>query len=184
MWTDPVLPMVAVALGDGSTIRATADHPFYVDAGGRRAEAGWVPAGQLLPGDRLRRVGGADATVAGVPRDAGRAVVYTLTVANDHTFFVGTAGVLVHNSGPCPDVFPSSPEEMNQLMGFQGISVPDGPGTPGRSKIVWQPSANVKITYEQHPYHLTAPDWHRGPHYHVDTPGHPHERYVPGDPLP
>jgi hypothetical protein len=32
----------------------------------------------------------------------GEALVYTLTVATDHDFFVGPAGVLVHNAGPCP----------------------------------------------------------------------------------
>ena len=44
-WTDPVLPMVAVDLHDGSTIKATGDHPFYVDASAVRAHAGWVHSG-------------------------------------------------------------------------------------------------------------------------------------------
>jgi len=101
VWTDPVLPMVAVALSDGSTIKATADHPFYVDKSAVRDQAGWVAAGQLRVGDRLRTERGMDVAVASMRANAGRAVVYTLTVATDHTFFVGTARVLVHNS-TCP----------------------------------------------------------------------------------
>jgi len=49
-------------------------------------------------GDRLRTPGKAGAVVTGVRRDVGRAAVYTLTVAKDHTFFVGSARVLVHNA--------------------------------------------------------------------------------------
>ena len=39
--------------------------------------------------------------VEGVRYNVGRAVVYTLTVGTDHTFFVGAARVLVHNAW-CP----------------------------------------------------------------------------------
>ncbi len=37
--------------------------------------------------------------MVGLRRDVGQAVVYTLTVAKDHTYFVGTDQVLVHNCG-------------------------------------------------------------------------------------
>jgi hypothetical protein len=73
----------------------------------------------------------------------------------------------------------------DELLGFPGRRVPDGPTTPGRDKVVWEPSQGVKITtYEQHPYHLSAPDWHRDPHWHLDTPGQSHQRHLPGDPIP
>jgi len=65
--------------------------------------AGWIAAGDLVLGDRLRTPTGTDATVLGVRRDVDRAAVYTLTVAKDHTFFVGTAQVLVHNAD-CEEV--------------------------------------------------------------------------------
>jgi len=39
--------------------------------------------------------------VVGLRRNVGEAVVYTLTVAKDHTFFVGAARVLVHNASGC-----------------------------------------------------------------------------------
>ncbi len=95
---DPVSPLIAVDLSDGSAITVTADHPFWLDHGLMAPRAGWIAAGDLVLGDRLRTPTGTDATVLGVRRGVGRAAVYTLTVARDHTFFVGTAQVLVHNS--------------------------------------------------------------------------------------
>ena len=78
--------------------RASANDPFYVDASAVRKDAGWVQAGDLRVGDRLRDASGRDATVEGVRYNVGRAVMYTLTVGTDHTFFVGAARVLVHNA--------------------------------------------------------------------------------------
>jgi hypothetical protein len=73
---------------------------------------------------------------------------------------------------------------MDEFLGVPGTRIPDGPMTPGRNKVVWKPNEKTKITFEQHPYHPDAPDSHRGPHWHLDTPGKPHQRYVPGDPIP
>jgi len=95
--TDQVSPLLAVELSDGTTLKVTADHPFWVDSGDHLAHSGWLHAEHLRPGDRLRTAKGKDAVVVRVRRNAGHAVVYTLTVAYDHTFFVGSARVLVHN---------------------------------------------------------------------------------------
>ncbi len=94
---DPVKALLAVDLSDGSAITTTADHPFWVDQGMQLAGPGWYEAGHLRPGDELRTATGAHVMVVGLRRDVGTAVVYTLTVAKDHTFFVGSARVLVHN---------------------------------------------------------------------------------------
>jgi RHS repeat-associated protein len=80
--------------------------------------------------------------------------------------------------------FPSSPEAMSDFLKLPGRSIPDSAKTPGRGKVEWCPSDKVRITYEQHPYHPNAPDWHRGPHWHVDIPGQRHQRFLPGDPIP
>jgi len=96
--TDHVSPLLAVELSDGTTLKVTADHPFWVDGGDHLARAGWLHAEHLRPGDRLRTAKGKDVVVVRVRRNVGHAVVYTLTVAHDHTFFVGSARVLVHNS--------------------------------------------------------------------------------------
>jgi hypothetical protein len=73
---------------------------------------------------------------------------------------------------------------MDDLLNMPGSRIPDGPTTPGRGKVIWTPSDQITITYEQHPYHPNAPNWHRGPHWHLDTPWNPHQRYLPGDPIP
>jgi len=106
---DQVSPLLAVELSDGTTLKVTADHPFWVDGGDHLAHAGWLHAEHLRPGDRLRTATGKDVVVVRVRRNMGHAVVYTLTVAKDHTFFVGAARVLVHNTNAaetCP--FPNS----------------------------------------------------------------------------
>jgi len=96
--TDQVSPLLAVELSDGTTLKVTADHPFWVDSGDHLAHSGWLHAEHLRPGDRLRTATGKDVVVVRVRRNVGHAVVYTLTVARDHTFFVGNARVLVHNA--------------------------------------------------------------------------------------
>jgi len=90
----PVSPLIEVDLSDGSTITVQPDHPFWVDHGQGLRGSGWLKAGDLRPGDRLRTATGKDVTVVRVRRNVGHAVVYTLTVARDHTFFVGSARVL------------------------------------------------------------------------------------------
>ena len=98
---EPVQPLLEVDLSDGSSVRATANHAFWVEGGPGLNGSGWLQAGQLKPGDQLRTTNGRDVTVLAVRWNVGEAVVYTLTVARDHTFFVGSAQVLVHNSRPC-----------------------------------------------------------------------------------
>jgi hypothetical protein len=80
-------------------------------------------------------------------------------------------------------VWPQTAKEMSAFLQVEGTPIPDTAATPGRSKTVWS-LGPVKITLEQHPYHPNAPAWHRDPHWHLDLPGNPHLRYVPGDPIP
>ncbi len=100
---DPASPLLAVDLSDGGTITTTLTHSFWVDAGARIARGGaWLWAEHLQPSDQLRAADGRLVTVVRVRTGVGQADVWTLTVARDHTFFVGTAQVLVHNSN-CPN---------------------------------------------------------------------------------
>ena len=95
---DGIKPTMRVGLSDGGGLTVTTNHPFYADASAVRGQAGWVQAGDLRVGDRLRTEGGADLTVVALRYHTGSAHVYTLTVATDHTFFVGGGvPVLVHN---------------------------------------------------------------------------------------
>jgi len=99
--------------------------------------------------------------------------------------------VIAKNADVAADVarnvpkWPNSAKDMDDFLGVPGQKIADGAMTSGRDKTVWRPNENTKITYEQHPYDTTAPDWHKGPHWHLDSPGiKPHERYVPGDDIP
>jgi hypothetical protein len=94
---DGIKPLMAVGFSDESSLRVTINHPFYVDSSPVRAEAGWIQAGELRLGDRVRTASGHDLTVTSLRYHVGWAHVYTLTVAADHDFFVGSAGLLVHN---------------------------------------------------------------------------------------
>lgn len=85
---------------------------------------------------------------------------------------------------PKRTTWPSTADEMDDMLGVPGRKVPDGPTRPGRDKTVWRPSDNVKITRERHPYNPDAPDWHRDYHWHLDTPDNPHQRFLPGDDIP
>jgi RHS repeat-associated protein len=80
--------------------------------------------------------------------------------------------------------FPENPKDMDDILGRQGKKVKDGPTTTGRDKTKWEMPNDISITHEQHPYDTNAPDFHKGPHYHVDGPGFNHNRFMPGDAMP
>jgi len=98
---DGIQPLMQVRLSDGSSLSVTTNHPFYVDSGPGVTKSAWVQAGDLRIGDRIRTESGRDVTVMALRHHTGQAHVYTLTVAVDHDFFVGSADVLVHNSTFC-----------------------------------------------------------------------------------
>jgi hypothetical protein len=174
---DPTIVLLTVG---GETLETTPKHPFFT------RERGWVDSIGLHIGEHVPRLNGPDGVVQArsvVPRVQP---MYNLTVATAHTFFVGEEGWLVHNAcgATTKPKWPNTPQEMDEFLGTGGRQIPDTPGTPGRNKVVWEPSTDVKITYEQHPYHPTAPDYHKEPHWHLDTPGKPHKRYLPGEDIP
>ncbi|GAA5528323.1 polymorphic toxin-type HINT domain-containing protein [Herpetosiphon gulosus] len=74
-------------------IQATDHHPFWVY--GR----GWIDAGKLRVGDRLLGDAGYTITVVDVGVELQPVMVYNFTVATLHTYTIGHAGILVHNTG-------------------------------------------------------------------------------------
>lgn len=80
--------------GESEPIGSTANHPFWSED--RQA---FIPAGELLPGETLRR---ADNTLTQLtritPRRGPPVAVYNLEVNAEHVYFVGNDGVLVHNT--------------------------------------------------------------------------------------
>ncbi|MEK8019041.1 MAG: Hint domain-containing protein, partial [Candidatus Parabeggiatoa sp.] len=83
--------LVVLTLENDEIIEATNEHPFYV------VEKGWVGAENLTQGDVLLLKEG-NIKVVALVREQRKTVVYNLTVANAHNYFVGSDGVLVHNA--------------------------------------------------------------------------------------
>ncbi len=93
-WKDLVTISIDANLdGVFEEVVATDGHPFWTDL------RGWVDAGDLVVGDQLRGDSGELIAVTGVAAETRIAVVYNLTVANFHTFYVliDDQEVLTHN---------------------------------------------------------------------------------------
>jgi RHS repeat-associated protein len=124
---DPRQTLLLVSSAGTETLSVTASHPVRV------AGRGWVPAGDLRPGDRVEaREGLLQVLATGV--DLQVQPVYNLSVENAEAYFVGDLGAWVHNSrkGPVPTPpFPGA-------VGPHSVKKPDGTG--------W-------LTYEPNPRH-------------------------------
>ena len=86
--------MVEIKMVGGGSLDATDEHPFWAV----RDEA-WVDAIDLKAGDVLLSAGGATLTVEDIKTNLQDLTAYNLTIADLHTYHVGTADVLVHNTG-------------------------------------------------------------------------------------
>ncbi len=75
----------------GELVRTTDTHPFWV------VGRGWIPAGDLLPGDSLVLMDGELRVVESSEAVTETTEVFNLEVSGLHTYFVGSQGVLVHN---------------------------------------------------------------------------------------
>jgi hypothetical protein len=77
-----------------AVVGTTPEHPFA------KVGAGWTPASQLAPGDRIVTRGAQDATLVAVKvREVPATPVYNLTVEKTHSYFVSDRALLVHNVG-------------------------------------------------------------------------------------
>ena len=82
--------IVTIAVGSDVLI-TTPEHPFYV--GGE-----WVPAGELEVDAPVAKAFGAPGAVRQAETTYQAQVMYNLTVAEAHTYFVGSGEWLVHNA--------------------------------------------------------------------------------------
>ncbi len=84
---------------------ATGIHRFW------RVGQGWTMARDLKPGNKVRTLGGT-AEVVAVDSDS-RQPVFNLEVARNRSFFVGSAGALVHDNSlvePVSRPFDAAPD--------------------------------------------------------------------------
>ncbi len=105
------------------TVVATAYHPFWVLEGhdlanrprprkltdtedeGLALRGRWVNSHDLMAGDLIYSTEGRELRVLKIVQTyAEQFEVCNLTIAQNHSFAVGNAGVLVHNTGGCPKV--------------------------------------------------------------------------------
>jgi hypothetical protein len=86
--------IISIEAANGEVIKTTAYHPFYVDG------KDWVRAGDLNIGDKISTLDGGTIAIIGLSSELfdEPVVVYNLTVADFHTYFVGETGILVHNA--------------------------------------------------------------------------------------
>jgi hypothetical protein len=87
----PPVEMLTVATSVGS-LRMTRGHPLWI------VGKGWRMAKEIEPGDRVHTFHGAETVLSTKPADA--AAAYNLLVADDGTYFVGRAAMLVHDNSP------------------------------------------------------------------------------------
>ena len=90
--------IVQIKLNNGETIEATAGHPFYTMTSGGSWD--WQYAGELTSDSMLFTTTDA-VDIKSVFVEYEQLPVYNLTVANDHTYYVGESSVLAHNAGKC-----------------------------------------------------------------------------------
>lgn len=85
---DPTTLVIAIG---SDVLETTPEHPFFV-------EGEWVPAGDLAVGDLISSASGEHEPVLDVTVIREPQVMYNLTVAQAHTYYVGTGEWLVHNA--------------------------------------------------------------------------------------
>jgi RHS repeat-associated protein len=90
--------------GEAEALGVTGEHPFYVRIHGARSnlssedDGKWIEAKDLQIGNEIRKADGTWAKVESVIQKSEGAKVYNFEVADNHNYFVGTMGLLVHNT--------------------------------------------------------------------------------------
>lgn len=119
---------------NGETITTTRNHPFYLpnyDA--------WVTADSLKNNDFVLTYNGLYASIEGVYiYDCANTKVYNFTVENNHTYYVGGEGVLVHNE--CTTLSSKRNKAVTEAWKQERVAIQNG-----TSKYNWSPSQIQEI---------------------------------------
>ena len=86
---DPVVVELTI---DSEVVWTTPEHPFYT------VDGGWETVLELQVGEEIRQADGSTGVVEGVVYHAQPQMMYNMTVATAHTYFVGDGHWLVHNA--------------------------------------------------------------------------------------
>jgi hypothetical protein len=95
--------------GETEPLGVTPNHPFYVRIHRARDntstddddEGKWLEAGKLKVGNEIKLASGDWAKVLKIERRSVGEAVYNFEAADNHNYFVGYLGLLVHNEGDC-----------------------------------------------------------------------------------
>jgi hypothetical protein len=132
--------------GEPQPLHPSVDHPFWVKRGDAKDGAhdgNWLEAAKMQPGDLLLTVQGRWVKVLSIT-PLGEQTVYNFTVDEDHDYYVGTSGLLVHKAGACN--WRQAEESLNETYGGeQQVSMDTTQGAGGlaqgeRSPTVLCPS--------------------------------------------
>lgn len=97
-------------------IHTTSEHPFLT------LEKGFLPVSKLYPGMHILREDGSFGVVTTSKVVHAQSVMYNLTVAQDHTFMVGSEQWIVHNTctgGPPDDLPGANRDSPPTVIGFK-----------------------------------------------------------------
>ena len=83
--------------GERMPLRPSINHPFWVKRGDAQ-DGSWLEADQMRVGDRVQSLQGAWRRVVSITPLLGQETVYNFTVDQNHDYFVGETGFLVHNA--------------------------------------------------------------------------------------
>ncbi len=127
---DPILVTLELETSEGKreTITTTPEHPFFaLFEPDKNANGTWVNAGELEKGNWLKRADSDYGVVKRVTFEAKAQRMYNLTVATDHTFFVGEGRWLVHNanSKKCKDAIKAVEAASGHALRRHGAGVTD-----------------------------------------------------------
>jgi hypothetical protein len=169
--------------GERTPLRPSLDHPFWVKRGDA-VDGSWMEAGNMRVGDLLQTIQGNWRRVVSITPVEGQETVYNFTVANDHDYFVGQTGFLVHNEScePCGAGGDGEQGALGEALRRHGADpgspierIPVWGGTPAMRGPQGQPyeiiqalnEAGDLIEFHHHCWGHNFPDGkYEPPHYH------------------
>ena len=115
---------IDLTLENGERVRTTAVHRIFA------VDKGIVPAAELRVGDRVETLTGVPLAIVNITPGPNNMTVHNLTVEGLHTYFVGEAGVWVHNAKQTSQDDPPPPIDDGGDDGGDGSDT----GTSGSGK--------------------------------------------------
>jgi hypothetical protein len=128
--------------GEDKALRVTAHHPFFARPGcpSIETEGQWIHVDELHSGLDVLRPDGEWVRVVKLQRVKGKFTVYNFEVADNHDYFVGKYGILVHNAdyGVDPESIAMAEADAAKAEGHKrgmaaAIVTADGQSFTGRS---------------------------------------------------